>query len=269
MEKGLTLWFERKPVIGMIHLPPLPGSPAWSGSWEEVLGRAEADARILVEEGIDGLLVENYGDAPFFPTSVPPITVAALTRARAALMRAIPGIPWGVNVLRNDALAALSVAAATGSAFIRVNVHCGLTASDQGLLEGRAYETLRLRSALCPGVRILADARVKHGSTLHPVPLEEEIKDLLERGRADAVLITGSRTGAPPRLEEVQEAVRAAGAAPCLVASGVGPENIGDFLGAAWGIIVGTAVKKDGIVTAPVDRARVRTLLRAAEEARR
>lgn len=230
---------------------------------EDVFQAALRDAAILAEESFDGILVENFGDAPFYPAQAPAATVAAMSTVLFRLRQAISrDLLWGVNVLRNDARAALALAAVAQADFIRVNVHCGVVATDQGLLEGQAHQTLRERARLAPAVAILADARVKHGRALGPPSgLAAEVADLCERGLADAVLVTGARTGAAPSREEVEEAVRAAGSVPLLVASGVTADNVGSFLEAAGGIIVGTSLKCGGLVDAPVDRARARALI--------
>jgi membrane complex biogenesis BtpA family protein len=262
------LELKKRTIIGMVHLAPLPGSPHWAGSLDEVTDRAARDASILAEEGIDALLVENYGDTPFYPVEVPPVTVAAMAVVISRIMEAVPAVlPWGVNVLRNDARAALSIAAAVGASFIRVNVHCGATATDQGLIEGRAHETLRLRASLAPGTAILADAQVKHGTPLRSAPLEEDVLDLVHRAHADAILITGSGTGRPAAVADLRAAAAAAGEIPVILASGATAENIKDFLPYCRGVIVGTAVKQDGRTEAAVDPDRVRAFLEAARKA--
>jgi membrane complex biogenesis BtpA family protein len=131
----------------MIHLPALPGAPGFGGSMERVIERATTDARSLDEAGFDGLLVENYGDVPFFRGRVPSETVAAITAALVAI-RGASRLPVGVNVLRNDPVSAVGIAAATGARFVRANVHTGSMWTDQGLIEGRAAETMRTRAAL-------------------------------------------------------------------------------------------------------------------------
>jgi hypothetical protein len=250
-------------LVGMVHLAPLPGSPGFGGAMEAVHRAARRDAGVLVEEGFDALLVENYGDLPFYPDNVPSATIAAMSVVLEHLRRDLPGIPLGVNVLRNDAGAALAIAAAVGAAFIRVNVHCGAAITDQGILQGRAHETLRLRAALAPGTAILADAAVKHGRGFTPGPLAEEVLDLVERGLADGVLVTGSRTGMAASLEKVREAVEAAGRVPVWVASGVAADNATEYLEAgARGLIVGTSIKRGGHAEAAVDRLRARELAR-------
>jgi predicted TIM-barrel enzyme len=194
-----VLDFSSMRLIGMVHVPPLPGSPRWAGSMERVSAAALADARALVDNGMDAVLVENWGDAPFTPGRVEPATVAALTVVAHEIRRACPTTPLGINVLKSDARAALAVACAVGARFIRVNVHAGAVVADQGLVQSDAYHTLR---------------------------------------------------GATPRVR-------------LLVGSGATPETIAELLSIADGAIVGTSLKHDGDVDAPIDPARVRRLVAA------
>ena len=124
------------------------------------------DAQALVGGGCDALIVENFGDTPFFKTQVPPETVATLALALATVRHSTPSVPVGINVLRNDARAALGLCAAAGGRFLRVNVHTGAAVTDQGVIEGEAASTLRERARLCPGAALLADVHVKHASPL-------------------------------------------------------------------------------------------------------
>ena len=231
------------PVVGMVHLPPLPGSPGWGGDMAAVLAAARADAAALAAGGAGAVMVENYHDVPFFAERVPPETVAALALAAAAVREACEGLPVGINVLRNDARAALGIAAAVGASFVRVNVHTGAAVTDQGLLQGRAAETLRARKALAPGVGILADLHVKHATPLTPRPAVEEAADLRRRGLADAVIVSGAATGAaadPGELAAVREALPDC---PLLIGSGATRDNLSGFLPGADGFIVGTSLQ--------------------------
>ncbi|HEV2719525.1 MAG TPA: BtpA/SgcQ family protein, partial [Thermoanaerobaculia bacterium] len=178
--------FGARALFGMVHLRPLPGAPLFEGSLEAVIEAAVADARAIAAGGADGFLVENFGDKPFFKNRVEAETVAAMTRAIAELARAVT-LPFGVNVLRNDAHAALAIAAATGAAFIRVNVHAGVYVADQGLVEGEAAETMRRRAALCPDVLVVADHLVKHATPLVPIDEVQSARDLRLRALADAI----------------------------------------------------------------------------------
>lgn len=251
-------------ILGVVHLGPLPGAPRFTGTLDAVLERARSDARALTGGGVDGIVVENFGDAPFFAGAVPAETVAAMTRA-VAEVRVVTDRPVGVNVLRNDARAALAVAAATGAAFIRVNVHVGAQWTDQGLIEGRAAETLRARAALAPGVRILADVAVKHAAPVAVRPLHEEARECLERGLADAVIVTGAGTGSATDVEAVAGLRSSLPDAAIVVGSGVTPDTLAATLAHADAVIVGTAFKEDGKVLRPVDPARVAALVRARD----
>ncbi|MFP4624073.1 MAG: BtpA/SgcQ family protein [Gemmatimonadota bacterium] len=253
-------------VIGMVHLPPLPGSPRWAGppgDFEPVLERAASDARTLADGGVDAVLVENYGDAPFHRDRVEAVTIAAMTRAVAAVREAVDR-PVGVNVLRNDARAALAVAAATGATFIRVNVHTGGMYTDQGWIEGRAAETLRLRSAIAPGVAILADVLVKHATPPAGLTLADAARDAWHRGLADALVVSGPATGAPTEPDRVAAVREAVPGAVVLVGSGVTAATVAAALSAADGVIVGSALEADGVAGGPVELDRVRRLVRAA-----
>jgi membrane complex biogenesis BtpA family protein len=257
-------------LVGVVHLAPLPGAPRWAGPFERVLGLARADARALAEGGVDALLVENFGDAPFHASRVPPETVAAMALALAAVGDAAPELPIGVNVLRNDARSALGLCAATRASFVRVNVHTGVAVADQGLLHGAAAETLRERARLAPGVQLLCDVDVKHARPLAERALEEEAADTAQRGLADALIVTGAATGVAPDAERVRRVVRGAAGRPVLVGSGLTPENAAELVGAgAAGAIVGTSFKRDGRVENPVELVRVRALRAALDVIRR
>jgi len=257
------------PVVGMIHLAPLPGAPAWAGDLEAVERAALADADALVAGGAGGAMLENYHDVPFWPERVPPITVAAMAVVAAAVRRRHPGLSLGINVLRNDAQAALAVAAAVGASFVRVNVHVGACVTDQGLLQGRAHETLRARRDLGAPVGIVADLRVKHGAPLAPRSLAEEARDLRLRGLADAVVLTGPATGGEADPSELEEARQALPDCPLLVGSGLRPDNLPRFVRWADGWIVGTYLQRpSGGPRRPVDPGRVTAFVAAVRALR-
>lgn len=246
--------------LGVVHLLATPGAPRFAGSVEAVLERAARDAATLVQGGVDALLVENYGDVPFFAGHVPPESVAALALALREVRAVAGGRPVGVNVLRNDARAALGLCASAGAAFLRVNVHTGAMLTDQGLIEGRAAETLRLRAALCPGALLLADVHVKHARPLGGETLAEAAADACERGLADALVLTGARTGRPPAAAALREVRACCGSTPLLVGSGLDEANAGELLALASGAIVGSALERDGRAGEPVELARVARL---------
>lgn len=249
-----------KPLLGVVHLAPLPGAPRYGGSLDRVAHQALTDARAYLEGGIDGLVVENFGDAPFHAGPVPAATIAALTWV-AARVRDLGTFPLGINVLRSDGPAALAIAASVGAQFIRVNVLAGVMATDQGIIQGCADRVMRDRAVWARGVAVWADVLVKHARPLAALAPEDVAADLSERALADALIVTGERTGAaidPDRLAAVR---RGAGRAPILVGSGVGPESLADLWDRADGFIVGTALKRGGRTAAAVDPQRVAKLV--------
>ena len=256
-------WYGGK-VIGVVHLQPLVGSPGFRGDMEEVLRRAVEDARAYAEGGAHAVIVENHGDAPFMKDSLGPETVAAMTRCAVAVQDATNGLALGVNALRNDARAALGVAAAVGASFIRVNVHAGVVATDQGLIEGRAGETLRLRRAWGVDVRIVADVHVKHGRTLYAEDIVQGARDLAGRAGADAIVVSGAATGSPTSPEDLRRVRDALPGAILMAGSGVTGDNVGAVLGFADAVIIGTALKRNGETANEVDVERVRRFVARA-----
>jgi membrane complex biogenesis BtpA family protein len=253
-----------RPLIGMVHLAPLPGSPGWGGSMDAVLERAVADAAALEAAGLDGMVVENYCDVPFYPESVPAETLAAMSVCVREVVRATR-LPVGVNLLRNDGPGAVAIAAATGARFVRINVHTGVMATDQGLLTGRAFETTRLRRHLGVEVAIFADVWVKHAAPFPGAELEQSAEDAFHRGLADALIVTGSGTGKPTDLARVELVKRAVSAAPVLIGSGITPDTVSEALAVADGAIVGSAINVEGVAGNGVDPERARALVAALQ----
>ncbi|QCJ48163.1 BtpA/SgcQ family protein [Haloprofundus sp. MHR1] len=256
------------PIIGMVHLPALPGAPEFAGDRDALRERALSDATALESGGVDAVMVENFGDVPFYPDGVPKHTVASMTALVGAVSEAV-SVPVGVNVLRNDAEAALSVAAATGASFVRVNVHTGARVTDQGVVTGRAHETVRLRERLDADVAVLADVDVKHSAPVTPRETDEVVAETLERGLADGVVVSGVGTGEAVDREGLRDVVARRDElgldAPVVVGSGTTVESVADLLAVADGAIVGTALKSGEETTNPVDESRVRELVEAGQ----
>ncbi len=264
-----------KPLVGMIHLRPLPGSPR-GGELDDAVAAAQADAEVLTGAGVDGMILENFGDAPFAKDRVPAVTVAAMTVVARELRRD-HNVPLGINVLRNDAESALSIATVTNADFIRVNVHVGAVVADQGVIEGKARETLLLRKHLGSAVLLFADVRVKHARPLgaaEPVSqsgddLATEARDVYRRGLADALILSGVATGAPADPSDFRRVKSALPRAPLLVGSGVDADNLEEFWPVADGMIVGSSLKKSGDPGQPVDPVLAREVFTAASRLRR
>lgn len=254
-------------LIGMLHVPALPGSPQVALSFPDTRDFVLRDAEALVEGGISNLMIENFGDTPFFPGSVPAHTVAHLTTIANDVATRFPNVEIGLNVLRNDGCSAMATASATGASFIRVNVLSGARLTDQGIVQGIAHDLLRLRKELsAENVAILADVDVKHSAAIAERPFADEIEDVIKRGHADAIIVSGNTTGSSVDDSQLAEAVAVAGSKPVFVGSGATAESIKNSLRLASGFIVGTAVKHDGLVNAPVDRDRVKEIVKTAKQ---
>jgi len=251
----------RKTLIGVVHLKPLPGSPRFRGDFSAILSHAVKDALAYEKGGADALCIENFGDVPFTKGSVAPETLASMTASGRAIREAVR-VPIGFNVLRNDPHAALALCATCDGSFIRVNVHTGAMLTDQGIIEGNPYETVRYRERLCPDVQIFADVHVKHAMPLGNWAIEDSARDTVERGLADALIISGTGTGRPAALSDVQRVRSACPTSKILLGSGTSLANTKEFLPLADGFIVGTSLKAGGNVTNPVDAKRVAALAR-------
>lgn len=253
------------PVLGVVHLLPLPTSPRWQGNLQGVIDRAEQEATALASGGVSGIIVENFFDAPFPKDAVDPAVVSAMSLIVHRLQQLVT-VPVGINVLRNDAHSALAIATCVGAQFIRVNVLTGVMATDQGLIEGKAHELLRYRRELGSDVKILADVLVKHARPLGTPNLNSAVQETIERGLADGIILSGWTTGSPPSLEDLELAKTAAKETPVFIGSGADWENITKLMQAADGVIVASSLKRKGDLNQPIDPIRVRQFVEAMEQ---
>ncbi|WP_324736495.1 BtpA/SgcQ family protein [Thermococcus sp. SY098] len=232
--------FDRKVLIGMVHLKPLPGSYLYDGDFHRVIEHAVGEAKKLEKAGFDAVMVENFGDVPF-PKTVEPITVAAMSVIAKAIRDEI-SLPIGINVLRNDAIAAYSIAYAVKADFIRVNVLSGVAYTDQGIIEGIAHELAKLRKLLPSRIKVFADVHVKHA--YHFGEFGDALRDTVERGLADAVIISGKATGMEVDVEKLKKA-KEISPVPVIVGSGTTYDNLPKLWKYADGFIVGTWIKRE------------------------
>jgi len=251
-----------RPIIGVVHLLPLPTSPRWGGSLKAVVDRAEQEATALASGGVNGIIVENFFDAPFPKDCVDPAVVSAMTLVVNRLMHLVT-LPVGINVLRNDARSALAIATCTNAHFIRVNVLTGVMVTDQGVIEGQAHDLMRYRRELGSEVKILADVLVKHARPLGSPNLTTAVQETIERGLADGVILSGWATGSPPSLEDLELATAAAKGTPVFIGSGANWENIPQLIQAVDGVIVSSALKRKGQIQQPIDPIRVSQFVEA------
>ncbi|MEA5570026.1 photosystem I biogenesis protein BtpA [Calothrix sp. UHCC 0171] len=261
------LFKTRTPIIGVVHLLPLPTSPRWGGNLKAVIDRAEQEATALASGGVDGIIVENFFDAPFTKNQVDPAIVSAMTVVVQRIQNLVTQ-PVGLNVLRNDGRSAIAIASCVRAQFIRVNVLTGVMATDQGLIEGEAHELLRYRRELGSDVKIFADVLVKHARPLSSPNLTVAVQDTIERGLADAVILSGWATGSPPDLQDLELATDAANGTPVFIGSGASLDNIATLMQAADGAIVSSSLKRQGKIEQPIDPNRVSQFVEAARQSR-
>ncbi len=255
---------KKNPVIGVVHLLPLPTSARWGGNLKAVIERAEQEATALAAGGVDGIIIENFFDAPFTKERVDPAVVSAMTMIVDHIMSLVM-LPIGLNVLRNDARSSLAIASCVGASFIRVNVYTGVMATDQGIIEGNAHEIQRYRKEIGQDIAIFADVLVKHAHPLGTPNITVAVKDTIERGLADAVILSGWATGLVPSMEELELAKLAANNTPILIGSGATLENIGDLMNYADGVIVASSIKRNGDISETIDPSRVSQFVETVE----
>jgi membrane complex biogenesis BtpA family protein len=258
-----------QPLLGVVHLRALPSAPRHR-TMADVFAAAERDAAALARGGVDGFVVENFGDAPFHKGTaqdpVPPDVPAALAVVARELSRA-HGLPVAINCLRNDGIAALGAAAVAGARWVRVNVLTQAYVTDQGVIEGEAARLCAYRSRLGTDTAILADFLVKHAAPLVQFDVRAAARDLAERSGAAGLVLSGARTGEPVDVALLDTVRSAVGAFPIWIGSGLTPQNAAALWPRCDGAIVGTACKRGGRVDAPVELARVRALVAAVRKA--
>jgi uncharacterized protein len=258
-----------KPVIGMVHLLPLPGAPGYTGyGIDAIIDHARRDAEALLAGGVNGLMVENMWDLPYYVGA--DVQVQAMT-CQAVAARAIvemAHVPVGINVVHNGGVVALAIAVAAGAAFMRVCILTGSRLWDTGELDhGCAADLLRRRKELsAEQIKLFADVDKKHSVPFPGLDLETHI-EWTEFYRADALIVSGRMTGDAPPVDKVRRAKELA-TRPILLGSGTTAENIAEFLTYADGAIVGSSLKVDGIAENPVDVERVRRYMDAVKVAR-
>lgn len=259
----------KSPIIGMVHLWPLPGAPGYSGyGMETILDQARRDAEALLQGGVDGLIVENMWDLPFYASTDVQMEAVTAQAVAARKVAEMADVPVGVNVIHNGWQAELAIAVAAGLDFVRVCILTGARLWDTGNLDhGCAANILRRRKELgAEHLKLFADVDKKHSLPFPGLDLETHI-EWTEFYRADALIVSGRMTGDAPPLEKVRQAKETA-TRPILMGSGTTAENIAEFLAYADGAIVGSSLKVNGVAENPVDVERVRRYMAAVRDTR-
>lgn len=258
-----TIFNTKIPLIGDIHLPPLPGTPRYRGeTMTAIIDRALSDADVFRKGGMDGIILENHGDIPFLkPNEIGPEIIAAMS-AIAIRVKGEIGIPFGINLLANAAIGSLAIAKASGAHFIRINQWVNAYVANEGLIEGESARALRYRRQIdAEDVAIFADVHVKHGShaLVADRPIDEQARDV-EFYDADVAIVSGNRTGEAVPTSEIT-GVRAGTSLPIIAGSGITAANAIDILPLLDGAIVGSSLKEGGVWWNPVSLEQVRALV--------
>ncbi|MEO6724583.1 MAG: BtpA/SgcQ family protein [Blastocatellia bacterium] len=257
----INLFSNPKPVIGMIHVGALPGTPANKLSVAEIIVHATREASFYRDCGIDGIAIENMHDVPYLRGTVGPEIVAAMTLVGQAI-KAESRLPVGIQILAGANIEAMAVAHAAGLDFIRAESFVFAHVADEGIIESSAAKLLRYRKMIgAERVQVWTDIKKKHSS--HAITADIGLglmAETVEFMRGDAVIITGGVTGDPPKLADVEEA-KAHCRLPVLLGSGVDDKNIAEFWPNADGFIIGSHFKREGKWQNEVDARRVENLV--------
>jgi membrane complex biogenesis BtpA family protein len=249
----------------MLHLPALPGSSNSKLSVREITEFVLLDTQILYDAGIHNMVLENLGDAPYYKYNEKHHITSFMTKIGFEIIQKFPEVSLGVNVLRNDAYSSLAIAKALESncKFIRINVLTGAYVTDQGIIEGESASINDYRRKIqATDVQIWSDVRVKHASPIVNRPLEDEIKENLERAGASKIILSGSMTGKKVDMSVLKEVNEIISVDKIAIGSGITPENISEYKDSASNFIVGSSLKKDNIISNPIDKNKVSQLLK-------
>lgn len=260
----MTSLFSRpKPVIGVIHVGALPGTPRASQAVVELVRSAREEAKVYRECGVDGIIIENMHDVPYLKGEVGPEIVAAMTAIGTEVKNQCQ-LPVGIQILAGANIEAMAVAHAAGLDFIRAEGFAYAHVADEGLIEASAAKLLRYRRMIgAERVQVWTDVKKKHSA--HAITADVslgETAETVEFMGADCVIVTGSATGQAPKVADVQEA-KSHCHLPVFLGSGISESNIEQFCSEADGFIVGTSFKVDGLWSNTIDRGRVTQFMRA------
>lgn len=268
MKRLKSVFANSKPLIGMVHLPPLPGAPRYNEEkMADIADFAVSEALKLRGAGFDGMVMENFGDVMFYKRARPE-TISSMTYIAKAIRDSVPNIPLGICVLQSDAIAAISIAHVVEAEFVRVPYYTETYVVDAGIMESCAAEALRFRRLLGSDALIFADVHIKHGYPLSQRPIEDSADDAVNRGLADVVIVTGKKTGGPTNREDIASVKARIPDWPVFAGSGVSVDDARDILSVADGAIVGTSLKEDGDTRRPIDAAKAREIVRLVQQVR-
>src|SRR5690348_13634655 len=258
-----SLFSRPKPVIGVIHVGALPGTPRGSQTVSEIITSARNEARLYRESGVDGVIIENMHDVPYLKGEVGPEIVAAMT-AVGIEVKTECGLPVGIQILAGANIEAMAEAHAAGLDFIRAEGYAYAHVADEGIIEASAAKLLRYRRVIgAERVQVWADVKKKHSA--HALTADVGIGETaaaVEFMRADAVIVSGAATGQEASDADLAD-VRRHSRLPLYLGSGVTADNRARYDARADGFIVGSFFKRDGRWSEPVDPQRVERFMDA------
>eukprot|EP00741_Cyanophora_paradoxa_P010612 tig00020537_g10256.t1 len=262
MERFRSVFGNKKPVIAMIHVDALPGTPKSTGSVREIIDKAVKEAAIYREAGVDSVMIENMHDVPYMRGKVGPEIVASMSTVALQVKQALGPIPCGIQVLAGANREAIAIAHAADLDFVRCEGFVFAHVADEGIFESCAGDILRYRKAIgADRVQVFTDVKKKHSS--HAITADVNIAETAKAAEyflSDGVIVTGVSTGALADLQEISSCKRAC-KIPVLVGSGVAQKNVEDYLKASDGVIIGSDLKIDGNWAKGVDPARTRAFM--------
>jgi membrane complex biogenesis BtpA family protein len=258
---------ENKPIIAMVHLGALPGSPLHdhAGGIEAIVEGARKDLRALVAAGFDAVMFGNENDRPY-EFKVDTASTATMAYVIGQLRSEIT-VPFGVNVLW-DPMSSMALAAATGARFVR-EIFTGTYASDMGPWTPDAGAAMRYRDRLNrQDLAMLYNVSAEFAYSLDQRPLADRARSAVFSSIPDAILVSGSITGEAARMVDLEAVKKALPTTPVLANTGVKHATVQDVLKVADGCIVGSSLKVDGDTWKPVDPERAKEFMRLVREAR-
>lgn len=252
-------------ILGMVHCLALPGAPRYDGDVQAIIDQAVADAKALAAAGVDGVIVENMGDDPF-AECLDKAQITALSVV-AANVRAAVDLPIGIDAAMNDYETAISLALAVGGDFVRLPVFVDTVQFyGCGTIEPCARGAMYYRKALgAEHIMVFADIHVKHTHQVLPHVKIEDSAVAAEACGADAIIVTGTRIGAETPIDLIRRVKQVANV-PVIAASGVTTANIAEQLTVADGVIVGSGLKDEGVLTNPISYELTRALVAARDK---
>jgi membrane complex biogenesis BtpA family protein len=267
MERFRQVFGTARPVIGMVHLGALPGTPLYDaeGGIERLVADARADLAALQAAGFDAVMFGNENDRPY-EFDVDRASTATMAHIIGRL-RADIRVPFGVNVLW-DPMSTVALAAATGAAFVR-EIFTGTYASDMGPWTPDAGQAMRYRDRL--GRRdclMLYNVSAEFADSLDRRPLPDRARSAVFSSIPDAVLVSGQITGEAAALSDLESVKAVLPNTPVMANTGVKHDTVTDVLRVADGCVVGSALKVDGNTWNPVDPARAADFMARVRAAR-